>query len=256
MKLESACVKLCKERLKAGKHIKIPMMNEPVKHHVLLVDDDREFSRLLREYIEQYEFTVSTAHDGVDGLGRARELDPDIVVLDIMMPEKDGISMLRELREQSNVPVIMLTARGDDVDRIVGLELGADDYLAKPCNPRELVARLRALLRRHATDKNPALVSHGDLVLDPGTREASLDNSPLSLTSTEFSLLQCLLENIGRVMNKADLYQAVLGRSPARYDRTVDMHISNLRRKLGPWPNSKDRFETIRGVGYQLTRME
>jgi len=231
-------------------------VKDEIKNHVLLIDDDQEFTQLLCEYIEQYEFVVESAHDGESGLSKALNSVVDIVILDIMMPKKDGISTLRDLREQSTIPVLMLTARGDDVDRIVGLELGADDYLAKPCNPRELVARLRALLRRSSTTNQISILSHGDLSLNPGRREASKDNQPISLTSTEYSLLQCLLENIGEVVEKKELYMAALGRNPQRYDRTLDMHISNLRRKLGSYPNGKDRFETIRNVGYQLNRME
>jgi two-component system response regulator CpxR len=173
------------------------------------------------------------------------------MVLDIMMPRMNGIDVLRNLRKESDLPVIMLTARGDDLDRIIGLELGADDYLAKPANPRELLARIRAILRRSKTHAMAPVLEVGDLVLNQARRELRLDGEPKELTSTEFSILQLLLQRSGEVVEKKDLYLAALGREPVAYDRSIDMHVSNLRRKLGPAKDGGERIETIRGFGYQ-----
>jgi len=173
------------------------------------------------------------------------------MVLDIMMPGMNGIDVLRNLRKESELPVIMLTARGDDLDRIIGLELGADDYLAKPANPRELLARIRAILRRAQSHSTVAVLEVGDLVLNQAGRELHRDGQPTELTSTEFSILQLLLQRSGEVVEKKDLYLAALGREPVAYDRSVDMHVSNLRRKLGPAKDGGERIETIRGIGYQ-----
>jgi two-component system response regulator CpxR len=180
------------------------------------------------------------------------------VVLDVMMPGRNGFDVLRALRATSRVPVLMLTARGEDVDSIVGLELGADDYLAKPCNPRVLVARIRAVLRRAeagtAESAHGEVVGVGDVELDPGSRSVRQHGRPVELTSTEFSVLAALLRRAGEVVSKADLSQAALGRELGRYDRSLDMHVSNLRRKLGPAPGGDERIKTVRGVGYLYTR--
>ena len=228
-------------------------MNNPVcqQNTVLLIDDDEEYTSLLKEYIEQFEFNVISCNDPFVSQDVIERYHPKIIVLDVMMPGKDGITLLRELRQESLIPVIMLTARGDDVDRILGLELGADDYVRKPCNPRELVARIRALLRRGQVAYE-ALHSHADLQMNSRTRTATLNDQPLILTSTEYSLLLCLMENIGKVVPKQTLYAQALGRQPEKYERTIDMHISNLRRKLGIYPDGTERFQTIRGIGYQL----
>ena len=167
-----------------------------------------------------------------------------------MMPRLSGIEVLKHLRRESNLPVIMLTARGDDLDRILGRELGAVDYLPKPCNPRELVARLRAVLRRTGNAAPPGVVSVGDLELHSGSRHLYREGALVELTSTEFSLAQILLQRAGTVVAKRDLYLAALGREPVRFDRSVDMHLSNLRRKLGPAPGGGSRIETVRGIGY------
>jgi two-component system response regulator CpxR len=217
---------------------------------VLLADDDRELCELLREYLEQEGFSVRLAHDGEAALEAARAPDLDALVLDIMMPAPNGIEVLKRLRRESALPVVMLTARGDDLDRILGLELGADDYLPKPCNPRELVARLRAVLRRSAGAQAPGVLCVQDLELHPGSRQLLRDGERLDLTSTEFSLAQVLLQRAGTVVSKRDLYLAALGREPVRFDRSVDMHLSNLRRKLGPAPGGGARIETVRGIGY------
>ena len=219
---------------------------------ILLADDDVELGDLLSEFLVGEGFEVQRAGDGVAALEAARQPGLDAVVLDIMMPGLSGTEVLKQLRRESELPVIMLTARGDDLDRILGLELGADDYLPKPCNPRELVARLRAVLRRsHATSPTGA-VQVADLELHAASRQLLKDGEPLALTSTEFSLAQVLLQRAGTVVSKRDLYLAALGREPVRFDRSVDMHLSNLRRKLGPAPDARQRIETVRGIGYLL----
>lgn len=222
-----------------------------VTETILIADDDTELCELLGEYLQQEGFRIRTAHDGNQALEAARSPDLDAVVLDIMMPGRSGLEVLKALRQESGLPVIMLTARGEDLDRILGLELGADDYLPKPCNPRELAARIRAVLRRagHAPALGPIRVD--DLELDPGAREALRAGERLELTSTEFSVLQAMLQRPGEVVSKRDLYLAALGREPVRYDRSIDMHVSNLRRKLGPGPGGGHRIETVRGIGYQ-----
>ena len=217
---------------------------------ILLADDDAELSALLAEYLAGEGFEVTRAADGEAALEALRAPNLDAVVLDIMMPRLSGIEVLKRLRRESNLPVIMLTARGDDLDRIIGLELGADDYLPKPCNPRELVARLRAVLRRSGSGATPGVVSVGDLELHAGSRHLYRNGELVELTSTEFSLIQVLLQRAGTVVAKRDLYLAALGREPVRFDRSVDMHLSNLRRKLGPSPDGDNRIETVRGIGY------
>jgi two-component system response regulator CpxR len=218
---------------------------------ILIADDDTELCELLREYLGQEGFEVRLAHDGEQALAESRRPGLDAMVLDIMMPLMNGIDVLRSLRKESELPVIMLTARGDDLDRIIGLELGADDYLAKPANPRELLARIRAILRRSSTHSTVATLEVGDLVLNQAGRELHCNGELMDLTSTEFSILQLLLQRSGEVVEKKDLYLAALGREPVAYDRSIDMHVSNLRRKLGPASDGTERIETIRGIGYQ-----
>ena len=223
---------------------------------ILLADDDIELSGLLKEYLQQEGFDVRLAHDGEQALEAARNPGLDAMVLDIMMPLRNGIDVLKALRKDSDLPVVMLTARGDDLDRIIGLELGADDYLPKPCNPRELVARLRAVLRRSGAKAPPGAISVQDLKLNPGSRELLRGGARVEVTSTEFSILLALLQKPGEVISKRDLYISALGREPVRHDRTIDMHVSNLRRKLGPNPDGEARIETIRGIGYQYRLKE
>ncbi len=218
---------------------------------ILIADDDTELCELLHEYLGQEGFDVRLAHDGEQALVESRRPGLDAMVLDIMMPLMNGIDVLRNLRKESGLPVIMLTARGDDLDRIIGLELGADDYLAKPANPRELLARIRAILRRSHGHSLAAVLKVGDLMLNQAGRELHRDGELTELTSTEFSILQLLLQRSGEVVEKKDLYLAALGREPVAYDRSIDMHISNLRRKLGPAKDGNERIETIRGIGYQ-----
>jgi two-component system response regulator CpxR len=218
---------------------------------ILLADDDTELSGLLKEYFESEGFDVRLAPDGVAALEEARKPGLDLIVLDVMMPGMSGMEVLRELRMESDLPVIMLTARGDDMDRISGLELGADDYVPKPCNPRELLARIRAVMRRGPGQGDQNTISVDDLELNQGSRTLMKSGNPVELTSTEFSILAALLQDRGEVVSKRDLYVSALGREPVPHDRSVDMHVSNLRRKLGPDPRGDNRIETIRGIGYQ-----
>jgi len=218
---------------------------------ILIADDDTELCGLLGEYFETEGFQVRLAHDGRAALDEARKPGLDLVVLDVMMPEMNGMDVLRELRKESRLPVIMLTARGDDMDRILGLELGADDYVPKPCNPRELLARIRAVMRRAQGAADHGQLSVDDLELRQGSRTLLKAGKQVELTSTEFSILQALLQHQGDVVSKRDLYMSALGREPVPHDRSVDMHVSNLRRKLGPDHAGKNRIETIRGIGYQ-----
>lgn len=222
-----------------------------MQNRVLLVEDDDELRELLARYLTNQGFTVREAANGRDGLALALGQDCDIVVLDIMLPDISGLEVLRELRAETHLPVALLTARGDETDRIVGFEVGADDYIPKPCNPRELVARLQALLRRIAWDQktevNAARV-YGDLRVEPGHRRILQQGVALELTATEYEVLQVLLAHAGSVVRKTDLMQWALGRRLEAYDRTLDMHISNLRRKLGN--EEPPRIETVRGLGY------
>ncbi|MFA7665868.1 MAG: response regulator transcription factor [Burkholderiaceae bacterium] len=224
---------------------------------VLLVDDDLELSSLLAEYLASDGFDTETAGDGETGAQRALEGGFDIVVLDVMMPGIDGIETLKRIRTRSTMPVLMLTARGDDVDRIVGLELGADDYVPKPCTPRELAARLRAILRRSAARDNGAAdgpLAEGPLRLWPGNRRATWHDAPLTLTGTEFSLLEALARQAGQVVDKGALSEAALGRPLGRFDRSIDVHVSSLRQKLGTRSDGSSWIETVRGRGYQFVR--
>ena len=218
---------------------------------LLLADDDTELCGLLKEYFESEGFEVRLAHDGAAALDQLRQPGLDLAVLDVMMPEMSGMDVLKEVRKESPIPVIMLTARGDDLDRILGLELGADDYVPKPCNPRDLLARIRAVMRRAQSPTDHGLITLDDLELNQGNRTLLKGGEPIELTSTEFSILQALLQHRGEVVSKRDLYISALGREPVPHDRSVDMHVSNLRRKLGPDAQGENRIETIRGIGYQ-----
>lgn len=222
---------------------------------VLLVDDDVELAGMLREYLEQESFEVEVAHDGEAGVAAALSGQFGIVVLDVMMPRVNGVEALRRIRLHSPVPVLMLTAKGDDVDRIVGLELGADDYVPKPCTPRELVARLRAILRRtQATSSSTGPLSAGPLTMWPERREAEWQGRQLDLTSTEFNLLEVLARNAGKVVSKAELSEQGLGRPLARFDRSIDVHMSSIRHKLDQLPDGGSFIQTVRGMGYQFIK--
>lgn len=223
---------------------------------VLLIDDDVELVKLIREYLLQENFAVECAHDGETGVVYAESLAPDLVVLDVMMPKLNGIEVLRRIRAVSNVPVLMLTAKGDDEHRIVGLELGADDYVPKPCTPRELVARIRAILRRMApvSQDAQAQISVGDLTIWPERRLVEWAGAPVNLTSTEFNLLEVLVRQAGRVVSKSDLSTLALGRPLSRYDRTIDVHLSSIRQKLGTMADGRQCIQTVYRMGYQLIK--
>ena len=222
---------------------------------VLLVDDDVELADMLGEYLGNEGFDVEVARNGQAGVAQALAGGIDIVVLDVMMPGISGIEALRRIRAQSRLPVLMLTARGDDLDKVLGLELGADDYVPKPCTPRELVARVRAILRRTAPSERPAMLGSGPLIVWPEKRQAELDGRVLELTSAEYGLLEALMRKAGQVVSKADLSEQGLGRPLARFDRSIDVHISAIRQKLGPLADGRSWIQTVRGIGYQLVRV-
>lgn len=225
---------------------------------VLLIDDDVELVDMLSEYLEREGFAVAVARDGESGVREALSGQHAIAVLDVMMPGIGGIEALRRIRAVSAMPVLMLTARGDDIDRIVGLELGADDYVPKPCTARELTARIRAILKRteHSAEATPRNLSVGALALWPEQRRAEWQGQPLSLTSTEFSLLEVLTRNAGKTVSKAELSEQALGRSLSRFDRSIDVHMSSIRQKLGPLPNGRPCIQTVIRKGYLLVKEE
>ena len=225
---------------------------------ILLVDDDRELTSLLQELLDLEGFEVIVAHDGEQALAML-DASIDLLLLDVMMPKKNGIDTLKELRQHHQTPVIMLTARGSELDRVLGLELGADDYLPKPFNDRELVARIRAILRRSSWneqqqngDNGAPILQVARLQLNPGRQEASFDGQPLELTGTEFTLLYLLAQHLGQVVSREHLSQEVLGKRLTPFDRAIDMHISNLRRKLPERQDGQPWFKTLRGRGYLM----
>jgi DNA-binding response OmpR family regulator len=226
----------------------------------LLVEDDQKLCRLLKGYLEPLGYAVEAVHDGRDGLARALEAPPAALILDVMLPGLNGLDLLRELRKTSQVPVVMLTALGDEVDRITGLEIGADDYLPKTCSTRELLARLRSVLRRSAVTADltaPARlapVSIGSLWLDPEARTAAVGDTPLVLTRVEYDLLLALARSAGRLCTRESLLLAAAERDFEAFDRSIDVHISALRRKLGDDPRAPRYIETIRGLGYRMRK--
>lgn len=228
--------------------------------NVLVIDDDVELCSLVSEYLQGEGFQVEAVHDGEQGLDRALHGNHVLVVLDVMLPSMNGFDVLRKIRGTSRVPVLLLTARGEDVDRIVGLEMGADDYLPKPFNPRELVARIRAVLRRSAgseasgAGEAPELLRVGDVELDPAARTVRQAGKAVDLTSVEFNLLEVLLREAGRVVTRERLVYAVLSRKFSPFDRSIDMHVSKVRKKLGDSENGAERIKTVRGVGYIFAR--
>src|SRR5580658_2872750 len=225
---------------------------------ILVIDDDVELCTLVGEYLQAEGFIVDAVHDGENGLQRATGGGYLLVVLDVMLPGINGFEVLRRIRATSRLPVLLLTARGEDVDRIVGLEIGADDYLPKPFNPRELVARIRAILRRSRSDgkavpATPEIVRVGEVELDPATRTVRRDGQPVDLTSVEFNLLEVLLREAGHVVPRERLVNAVLSRKFSPFDRSIDMHVSKVRKKLGD-TDADEHIKTIRGVGYIFAR--
>ncbi len=227
---------------------------------LLVIDDDAELCELLAELLGQEGFTIEVAHDGPSGLAQAQAKAYAMIILDVMLPGLTGFEVLSRLRKSSSVPVLMLTARGEDVDRIVGLEMGADDYLPKPFNPRELVARVRAIHRRTTTQAVAEGAAQGqgltlgDLELAFGSRTARLAGQELKLTTAEYDLLEVLAKAAGAVVSREDLTRLVLGRRLSAYDRAIDMHVSNLRKKLGPARGGGERIKTVRSSGYILAK--
>jgi DNA-binding response OmpR family regulator len=224
----------------------------PTMNPLLIVDDDVELCALLAERLAEEGFVLRTANNGLEGLELAASGGYSLVILDVMLPRMGGMEVLKQLRLRSSVPVLMLTARGDDIDRIIGLEVGADDYLPKPFNPRELVARIRAILRR-MDERRPGLDRYtaGDILIDVSMREASVGGNLLELTTVEFALLELLVRNAGRALSREYLTEVALGRKLGAFDRTIDVHISNLRKKLDEH-RGVQRIKTIRGSGYLL----
>ena len=228
--------------------------------HILIVDDDTELCELLQEYFTAEELTSECVHDGLSAIDKVKEASADLVILDIMLPKMNGIDALKEIRKISKVPVIMLTAKGDEIDRILGLELGADDYIPKPFSPRELVARIRAVFRRaetSTTNVNGTFnIELNGVKLDSSIKEAYKDGQLLSLTEVEFSILEQLMRTAGNVVERQDLAFKVLGRRLTYDDRSLDVHMSNLRKKLGKNQSGNDMIKTIRGIGYLYVKPE
>ncbi len=227
-------------------------MSEAPSIFALLVEDDARLAALTQEYLQRHGVLVTVAPDGDQGLAEARRQRFDVVLLDIMLPGLSGLEVCQKLREQSDVPIIMITARTEEADRVVGLELGADDYVPKPFSPRELLARMRAQIRRARGQAGPTnkTVRIGQLVLDSGARQAELYGAVLELTSYEFSLLYALAERAGRVLSRDQLMELAKGNAEEAFDRSIDVHISRLRHKLGS--RGRELIKTVRGVGYQF----
>ena len=229
---------------------------------VLLVDDDEKLRKLLREYLEGYGFKIMTLADGLSVLKTIQAESPDIIILDIMLPKRDGLDVLKDIRMKYSVPIIMLTAKGEDADRIVGLELGADDYLPKPFNPRELLARIKAVLRRLPDrDRNRSkrdesmFVEVGGLMLNKAKQTLLIEDKEVELSSTEYKVLEALMENPNRVMSRDQLMNFARGRDFMAFDRSIDVHISKLRAKLESDPRSPKRIKTVWGTGYMFVDM-
>lgn len=220
---------------------------------LLVIDDDVEFCRLVTRYLTQEGFRIETEHDGLKGAGRALSGVYALVVLDVMMPAVNGFEVLRRIRSESRVPVLMLTAKGDALDRVLGLEIGADDYLPKPFNPQELVARIRAILRRARPDSTAiqrSTFSIGDMEIDCGARIVRRQGQVVNLTTVEFDLLEALLKKAGQIIGRETLTRDVLGREFSPFDRSIDTHVCNLRKKIGPLDDGTERIKGVRGIGY------
>ncbi len=222
---------------------------------ILVVDDEKRLVSLVETYLKQEGFRVLTAYDGQQALEITRREQPDLIILDIMMPEMDGYEFMRQHRRQADTPIILLTARVDDEERVIGLESGADDYLTKPFRPRELVARVRAVLRRAARPVQTAeVLSVGDLILNRSERTVQLNHRSLDLTPSEFDILAALMSNPGRVFSRLDLLDILQGVRYEGYERTIDTHIKNLRAKLGDDPRQPRYIETVYGIGYRFSK--
>ena len=222
---------------------------------ILMIEDDVSLATMVAEYLRSSGMAVDTAHDAQSGLSALARTQPDAVILDLMLPDLDGFEVCRQIRASSDVPVVMLTARGDDTDRIVGLELGADDYLPKPFNPRELLARLRAVLRRSSGPRPSSrdVMRFGRLEIDPGARRVSLGDTPCSLTGYQFDVLYALASNAGRVMSREQLMDQLRGDSLEAFDRSIDVHVSRIRATIEDNPHNPRRIITVRGAGYVFT---
>jgi len=226
---------------------------------LLMIDDDEKLVALTREYLESHGFELAVAHDGKSGVEAALSTEPALIILDLMLPGIDGLEVCRRVRQSSRVPILMLTAKGDETDRIVGLELGADDYLPKPFNARELLARIRAILRRSeggSSDADPAVLRAGPLVLDSGSRVVTVNGREIDMTTAEFDLLHALVANAGRVLSREQLLRQVHGEGWAAYDRSIDVHISRIRQKIEEDPKRPVLLKTVRGAGYQLAQSD
>jgi two-component system alkaline phosphatase synthesis response regulator PhoP len=221
--------------------------------HILVVDDEPRIAEIARDYLERAGFKVTTAGNGADALAFARTKRPDLIVLDLGLPQMDGLDVTRTLRKQSNVPIIMLTARVDESDKLIGLELGADDYVTKPFSPKELVARVRAVFRRiDAAPERGDVIRAGDVTLDKRRMQATVGKQSIDLTATEFQLLATLASQPGRVFTRAQLLDAIRGVEVESFDRAIDAHVKNVRRKLEPDPKSPRYVLTVHGVGYKF----
>ncbi|GGI75302.1 two-component system response regulator CpxR [Legionella impletisoli] len=218
---------------------------------ILVADEDPEVTTLVAHYLETEGFDVTSVHDGEVALKKALNQSFDAIILDVLLPKLNGFQVLKSIREHIETPVLILTARDDDIDRTIGFEIGADDYIAKPCSPRELVARLRALLRR--TKKSPVsrpVIEVGNIVVDCAQRIITVDNQPIELTNAEFNILEMLIKSPGQAFSKEELTEYALGREYTAYDRSIDVHISNLRNKLGHNSDEEEWIKTVRGFGY------
>jgi two-component system, OmpR family, alkaline phosphatase synthesis response regulator PhoP len=224
----------------------------PIVQRILIVDDEPKITQLVRDYLERSGFAVVTARDGREAVMRARTDRPDLIVLDLGLPDLDGLDVTRQLRRDSQVPIIMLTARDDEADRVAGLELGADDYVTKPFSPRELVARVRAVLRRQAGEVGGEVLRAGDLELDVPKMRAEVSGRAIDLTTTEFQLLVALGRQPGRIFTRGQLLDAIHGVAFETYERAIDAHVKNIRRKLEPDPRRPRYLLTVYGVGYRL----
>lgn len=230
------------------------------KQRLLMVDDDVELCELIGDYLSHEGYLVEFAHNADEAIDQLQRADRFVLmILDVMMPGKSGLELLQQIRPKVQLPVIMLTGRGEEIDRILGLEMGADDYLSKPCNPRELLARIRAVLRRIEPQKRTTLfpdsiVERGGVLLDPGIREVRVNGATQELTGTEFNVLAYLIANAGTVLDKEQLTELVLHRKLAAYDRAIDVHVSRVRQKLSRAMPDTELIKTVRGVGYQFIK--
>jgi two-component system response regulator CpxR len=223
-----------------------------ISEHVLVVDDDVELCNLVSRFLVREGFQIDAVNGGAQGIERALSGDYALVVLDVMMPEMSGFDVLRRIRAESPLPVLMLTARGDALDRVLGLEMGADDYLPKPFSPPELAARIRAILRRAkpAATQGSTTITVGEIELDSGARVVRHGHQLINLTTVEFDLLEALMRGAGQVLNREKLTRDILGREFSPFDRSIDTHVCNLRKKIGPLPDGTDRIKGVRGIGY------